>query len=101
MSPRSTPIPREPVPTVHFTSQLERFTDAPSVTVEGETLQDVLASVFADYPKLRGYILDEQGAVRRHVAIFIDGAQAQDRERLTDPVKETDEVHVFQALSGG
>lgn len=89
------------MPTVHFTSQLERFIHAPTVEVAGETLHEVFAAVFADHPALKGYILDDQGAVRRHVAVFIDGQQVTDRTTLTDAVGEDSEIHVFQALSGG
>jgi molybdopterin synthase sulfur carrier subunit len=86
------------MPTVHFTNQLERFVSAPVMQAEGETLRD---AVFWEHPKLRGYILDDQGAVRRHVAIFIDGAQVSDRDKLSDPVSEDGEIYVFQALTGG
>ena len=87
--------------TVHFTRALERFLAAPSATVEGATLGEALAAVFAGRPALRGYVLDDQGALRRHVAVFINGSLVHDRERLTDPVGRDDEIHVFQALSGG
>ena len=88
---------------VHFTSQLERFLPAPSVDVgpEAATLGAALEAVFGDRPALRSYILDDQGAVRRHVAVFVAGAPAKDREKLTDPIGPGDEIHVFQALSGG
>ncbi|MDA0996672.1 MAG: MoaD/ThiS family protein [Proteobacteria bacterium] len=89
------------MPTVHFTSQLERFLPAPTVSVAGRTLREALTNVFADHPMLKGYIVDDQGTVRRHVAIFIDGIQLRDRVKLTDPVGEKSEIHVFQALSGG
>ena len=91
------------MPTVHFTSQLERFLPAPSVDVgtEAPTLGAALAAVFRDHPALKSYILDDQGALRRHVAVFVAGTPARDREKLTDPVEPVDEIHVFQALSGG
>ena len=89
------------VPTVLFTSALQRFLPAPTVQVDGATLGDALAAVFAARPVLRGYVLDDQGAVRRHVAVFVNGQPARDRARLTDPVGPRDEIHVFQALSGG
>ncbi|UTW51308.1 MoaD/ThiS family protein [bacterium SCSIO 12827] len=89
--------------TVHFTSQLERFLPAPSVDVgaEAPTLGAALAAVFADHPALKSYILDDQGALRRHVAVFVAGKPVRDREKLTDPVGPDEEIHVFQALSGG
>lgn len=89
------------VPTISFTRALERFLPAPSVTVDGATLGDALAAVFAARPALRGYVLDDQGALRPHVNVFINGRQARDRLRLTDPVGAHDRIHVFQALSGG
>ena len=67
----------------------------------GCTVQEILASAFAANPGLRGYLLDDQGAVRRHVAIFVDGEAIADRERMSDPVPADGEVFVMQALSGG
>lgn len=89
------------MPTVTFTQQLERFLPAPTVTVEAATVGDALAAVFEAHPALRGYVLDDQGAVRRHVAVFVNGSLIADRARLTDPVRSTDEIHVLQALTGG
>ena len=54
-----------------------------------------------EHPTARGYVLDDVGAVRKHVAVFVDGARVRDRERLTDPVGPESEIHVLQALTGG
>ena len=89
------------MPTIIFTRQLERFLEAPCATVEGVTLGEALAAVFRSRPALRGYVLDDQGALRRHVAVYINGEPARDRARLHDPVGAEDEIYVFQALSGG
>jgi molybdopterin converting factor small subunit len=87
--------------TVSFTSALQRFLETPSVQVEGDTVRQVLDAVFASRPALRGYVLDDQGAVRRHVAIYINGEVMRDRTHLSDTVRPQDEVYVFQALTGG
>lgn len=89
------------MPRVSFTPQLERFLDAPSREVTGTTVRDTLAHVFADNPRLRGYVLDEHGAVRQHVTIFINDTTIRDRTGLTDPVEPDAEIFVLQALSGG
>jgi sulfur-carrier protein len=89
------------MPTVSFTSALQRFLPAPSTRVEGGTVGDALAVVFASRPVLRGYVLDDQGALRRHVAVYVNGEPVRDREKLGDPVGPYDEIYVFQALSGG
>jgi molybdopterin synthase sulfur carrier subunit len=89
------------MPTVLFTSALQRFLPAPSAQVAGVTIGEALSEVFILHPRLRGYVLDDQGALRRHVAIYVNGRPIGDRARLTDPVASEDEIYVFQALSGG
>ena len=89
------------MPTVSFTSALQRFLPAPTTQVDGATVAAALAAVFAARPALRGYVLDDQGMLRRHVAVYVNGNPVRDRERLADPVEARDEIYVFQALSGG
>ena len=89
------------MPVVALTAALGRFLPAPSVRVGGATVAAALDALFADSPGLRGYLLDDQGALRRHVAIYVNGAPVADRARLSDPVQPADEIHVFQALTGG
>lgn len=86
---------------VTFTANLQRHLSCPDLTVPGSTVRVVLDQVFAVEPRLRSYILDDQDRVRRHVAIYVNGDRIADRERLSDPVDDDDEVFVFQALSGG
>ncbi len=86
---------------VAFTANLERHLSCPVRTVPGNTVRAVLDGVFAEQPRLRSYILDDQDRVRKHVAIYINGDRITDRNRLSDPVSDADEVFVFQALSGG
>ena len=57
--------------------------------------------MFADNPQARGYVLDDQSALRKHMTIFIDGRMIRDRARLADTVGEASTIHVLQALSGG
>lgn len=86
---------------VVFTPNLRRHVDCPTVQVPGSTVREVLERVFADNPRLRGYVLDDQGALRKHMIVFIDGAQLVDRDHLGDPVAPAAELYVMQALSGG
>lgn len=89
------------MPTVAFTSALQRFLPVPATQVAGTTVQDALAVVFAARPALRSYILDDQGRLRRHVNVFVNGELVRDRAQLSDPVGSDDEIYVFQALTGG
>ena len=86
---------------VAFTANLERHLSCQVQDVPGDTVRAVLDGVFAAQSRLRSYVLDDQDRVRRHVAIYINGDRITDRERLSDAVGESDEVFVFQALSGG
>jgi len=89
------------MPRVSFTPNIQRHVLCPSVEASGATVREVLDKVFADNPVARGYVLDDQAALRRHMTIFVDGRMITDRQGLSDPVRETSSIHVFQALSGG
>jgi sulfur carrier protein ThiS len=81
-------------------SALQRHVPCPPVSVQASTVREALEQVFAREPRLRGYLLDDQGVLRRHMAVFVNGNRVKDRRTLADPVSEG-EVSVLQALSGG
>ena len=89
------------MPTVEFTPNLSRQTKADACRVDGATVAQALDAVFAKTPTLRGYVLNEQGEVRTHVVIFLDGTALKDRHRLSDALRPDSEIFVMQALSGG
>lgn len=89
------------MPRVLFTTALQRFLPAPTMRTSADTVREALDTVFAEQPRLRSYVLDDQGVLRRHVAIYVNGQPIADRLRLSDPVGAQDEIYVFQALSGG
>jgi hypothetical protein len=78
---------------------LARHVACPPIEVEGSTARAVLDAAFIARPDLRGYVLDDQGALRQHLALFVDGAPLRDRQRLTDGVRGA--LDILQALSGG
>ena len=87
--------------TVSFTPNLQRHVGCPPTEVEGATVRQILDAVFQQNPRARGYVLDDQGAVRAHMVVFVDGRQVQDRLGLSDRVPGGAEIYVAQALSGG
>ena len=87
--------------TVTFTAHLQRHLDCPRHELQAGTLGEALAQIFEAQPQARGYILDDQGALRTHVAVFIDGQRARDRQGLGDALQPGSQVHVLQALTGG
>jgi molybdopterin converting factor small subunit len=86
---------------VIFTPNIQRHVDCPPCEVAGRTVAEVLDAIFASNPRARGYVLDDRGALRKHMMIYVDGQSIGDRESLSDPVADGGEVAVFQALSGG
>jgi sulfur carrier protein ThiS len=87
---------------VSLTPHLRRYFDLPeTVDAEGATVAEVLAHLDARWPGLAFYVTDEQGRLRKHVAIWVDGRRVEDRDALSDAVADTAHVHVLQALSGG
>ena len=86
---------------VSFTNNLRRHLSCPTAEIPGGTVRVILDGVFATNPKLRSYLLDDQGRLRKHVKVYVGGRAAADTGGLSDPVGPGDEVFVFQALSGG
>jgi hypothetical protein len=87
--------------TVSFTSQLSRHVQCPAQTVPAATVREALERAFVALPGVREYVLDDQGALRKHVAIFVDGSMIRDRILLSDALRPDADLHVMQALSGG
>lgn len=84
-----------------FTSHLERYLDCAPREIEASSVAAALERVFEDSPRLRSYLLDDQGSLRQHITVFVSGQVIKDRVDLSDPVGEDDEIYVLQALSGG
>jgi molybdopterin synthase sulfur carrier subunit len=90
------------MPRLAFTPQLRRFiADVGDIDTDASTLRAALEAAFARWPRLRGYVLDDQGHLRANVVIFIDGRRCTDRTALADALLPHSRVHVLQALSGG
>jgi molybdopterin converting factor small subunit len=88
--------------TVKFTYALERiFPGIKETPASGNTLREVLKEVEAKYPRIQSYLMDDQGKLRDHVNIFIDGNLISDRTGLSDPFSPNSEIYIIQALSGG
>jgi molybdopterin synthase sulfur carrier subunit len=89
------------MPHIFFAASIQRHIATPERDVEARTVGDAFAAVFTEQPQLRGYIVDDQGALRRHLAVFIDGRPIRDRRHLSDLLAHESRIYVVQALSGG
>jgi sulfur-carrier protein len=87
---------------VKFTSHLYRyFPGLSELQLEANTVAEVIAELDNRFPGLAAYLVDDVGALRKHVNIFIGDSLIYDRKTLKDAVKSGDLVYVMQALSGG
>ena len=89
------------MPLLRFTQNIQRHLACPPREVAGATVREALEIYFAANERARGYVLDDQGRLRKHMAIFVDAAQLADRDGLSDPVAGDSVIDVVQALSGG
>lgn len=90
------------MPTVEFTDVLRRFFPElqPTQTEEG-SLYDIVAHLDQQYPGLRNYVLDDQGNVRKHVAIAVNGAFVREKTARAILLDADASLLILQALSGG
>jgi hypothetical protein len=89
------------MPTIYLTAHLRGVARGGPTRVEAATLGAALDAYFEAVPKVRGYIVDDQGRLRKHVAVFIDGELLVDKKDLGRSVAPDSEIYVMQALSGG
>jgi hypothetical protein len=86
---------------IHFTSHLRTLvTDGP-LSAEGATVGEALAKVLAAQPHVRGYVLDDRGALRKDACIFADGERLAHEGALGRRIGPDTKIYVMQALSGG
>ena len=65
--------------------------------VDGATVRELIQRLESEHPAMSGWILDEQGAIRRHVNVFVNGISS----REDTAVSSDDRVHVLPSITGG
>ena len=84
--------------TVFIPQQLRNYTGATSVTVDGATVDEAMRNLDRRYPGIRFRVIDEQGRIREHMRIFVDGERVRE---IGVALGARGELHIFGALSGG
>jgi molybdopterin synthase sulfur carrier subunit len=87
--------------TVEFAASLRRHVECAPQSVAPGTLRDVLEGALRAAPALAYYVFDDQRAVRKHVAVFVNAQQIASRVDLDISLQNEDKVMVIQALTGG
>ena len=83
--------------TVTLRAPLKQRVGAASLEVEGGTVAEVVRALEAQAPAIKGWVTDDQGRVRRHVNVFVNGEPATDG----DPVATDDRIDIIHAITGG
>jgi len=92
------------MPTVEMTQHLYRFfpqLENRTITVPAGSVSEVLNAINEIAPGFTDYVLDDNGALRRHVNLCINDTIVIDRKTLSDYVQDDETVYIFQAPSGG
>ena len=86
------------MPTVRLRAPLSELAGGKrELELEGATVGDVLKALEREHPGTRGWILDERGAIREHINVFVNKEYGQE----ATAVGERDQLHVIPAISGG
>lgn len=87
---------------IKFTYALKRFyPDLKEIEIEAKNVNEVLEKINIKYSGIKNYLVDDQGMLRKHINVFVDGDLILDREKMTDVLNDKSEVFIMQALSGG
>ena len=90
-----------PFVSVTFAASLQRHIPCAPQSVTPASLRDVFQAALQAAPDLKHYIFDDQGNIRKHVAVFINQNLLANRSDLTQNLAAGDRVLVVQALTGG
>jgi len=87
---------------VKFTSALKRFYPSLNeLSIEVDNVNEVLEKIENHFPGIKGYLMEDNGSLRQHINIFVDGELIEDRDYQSDILNKKSEVFIIQALSGG
>jgi hypothetical protein len=86
---------------IFFTSHLRALVPEQPIHAAGASVGEALGALFNNHVQLRGYVLDDQGQLRKHVCVFADGERLAHDAALAHTIGPDTELYVMQALSGG
>ena len=88
--------------TIRIPTPMRTFTRNQSeVTASGATVREVLTDLDARFPGIGARVLDERGAVRRYVNVFLNDEDIRALRELDTPVADSDRLTLIPAMAGG
>jgi len=90
------------MPTVSLNPPLRDLADGRRrIEIDGSTVRDVIRALERSYPRLTGWVLDEHGAVRPHVNVFVNSEVVRRDQVLQSEISGDAEICIMPAVSGG
>ena len=90
------------MPMVRFPALMKFYVDNQSeFSASGSTVAELLEDILARYPGLKSHLFDENGELRRHFNIFVNGVHIRDMEGLNTSLREDDQVILMASAAGG
>lgn len=83
---------------VYIPTPLRSYTKSSIVTADGSTINELINDLDKKFPGIKFRIINEQEEIREHIRIFINKDSIKN---LNSSIKESDEIQILQALSGG
>ncbi|MDQ3266675.1 MAG: MoaD/ThiS family protein [Myxococcota bacterium] len=71
------------------------------VAVDAASVRGALDALIAAHPGLKPRLLDEQGAVRRYVNVFLNDEDIRFLRVLDSPLQDRDTLTLIPAMAGG
>jgi molybdopterin synthase sulfur carrier subunit len=87
---------------VRIPTPLRKLTnDAELVEVEAKTVAEAIDGLQKMYPGIKDRLVDETGAVRRFVNVYVNEEDIRFLQNQQTPLKDGDEISIIPAIAGG
>lgn len=71
------------------------------ITVEGATIGQVLDNLTADFPAIKGQLLNDDGSLHRFLNVYVNDDDVRYLGGVAAPVADNDEITLLPAVAGG
>ena len=90
------------MPTVRFPAVMKYYVNNQTeFFVPAVTVQEVVDQVIEQYPSIKFHLVDENGNMRKHFNIFINGTHIRELNGMDSPLKDEDKVILMASAAGG
>ncbi len=88
--------------TVHVPTPLRKLTNSQAeVEIDAGTVKELMANLEKSYNGIGEKLLDETGAIRRYVNVYVNDEDILFLDGMDTPLKDGDSVSIVPAIAGG